>query len=78
MPQRSFVRFCSSFDMDIEFVMRTVGIAFTVAVSCQVLSKTGRDDQASLVSLAGIVTMLALILAEIASIFNTVRDIFGI
>lgn len=64
--------------MDIDFVMRAIGIAFTVAVSCLVLSKTGRDDQVTLVSLAGIITLLALILGEIGAIFDTVRDIFGI
>ena len=64
--------------MEIDFIMRAVGIALTVAVSCQVLSRTGRDDQAALVSLAGVVTLLAIILGEISSIFDTVRDIFGI
>ena len=64
--------------MDIEFVMRAVGIALTVAVSCQVLSKTGREDHATLVSLAGIVTLLALILGEMSALFDTVKDIFGI
>ena len=64
--------------MDIDFVMRAVGIALTVAVSCQVLSRTGRDDHATLVSLAGIVTLLALILGEMSAIFDTVRDMFGL
>ena len=58
--------------------MRAVGIALTVAVSCQVLSKTGREDHATLVSLAGIVTLLALILGEMSALFDTVKDIFGI
>lgn len=58
--------------------MRAVGVALTVAVSCQILSRTGRDDQASLVSLAGVVVLLAMILGEIGGIFDTVRGIFGV
>lgn len=64
--------------MDLDFVMKAIGIGMTVAVSCQILSRTGRDDQASLVSLAGIVALLVLLFGEIGGLFDTVRDIFGI
>jgi stage III sporulation protein AC len=64
--------------MNVELVMRAIGIAFTVAISCTVLSKTGRDDQTNLVSLAGIIALLTLILGEMAAIFDTVRDMFGL
>ncbi len=63
--------------LDIDFLMRVVGIAMTVAVSCMILSRCGRDDQASLVSLAGIVTVLIILFTEIASLIDTVRGIFG-
>jgi stage III sporulation protein AC len=57
--------------------MKVIGVAMTVAVSCMILSKCGRDDQASLVSLAGIVTALIILFSEIASLIDTVREIFG-
>ena len=57
--------------------MKVIGIAMTVAVSCMILSRCGRDDQASLVSLAGIITALMILFSEIASLFETVRGIFG-
>lgn len=63
--------------METDFVMRAIGIALTVAVSCQILSRTGRDDQANLVSLAGVITLLAMIVGEIGGLFDTVRGIFG-
>ena len=63
--------------METDFVMKAIGIALTVAVSCQILSRTGRDDQANLVSLAGVITLLAMIVGEIGGIFDTVRGIFG-
>ncbi|MBQ3015378.1 MAG: stage III sporulation protein AC [Clostridia bacterium] len=64
--------------MDLDFIMKAAGIAMTVAVTCQILSRVGRDDQGNLVALAGIVAMLVLLFGEIASLFDTVRDIFGL
>ena len=64
--------------MELDFIMKAAGIAMTVAITCQILSRIGRDDQGTLVSLAGIVAMLVLLFGEIASLFDTVRDIFGI
>ena len=64
--------------MDLDFIMKAAGIAMTVAVTCQMLSRVGRDDQGNLVALAGIVGMLLLLFGEIASLFDTVRDIFGL
>lgn len=64
--------------MDIEFLMKAVGIAITVAISCQILSRFGRDEQASLVALGGVVVMLLLLLGGIKELFDTVWDIFGI
>lgn len=64
--------------MDIDFIMKAAGIAMTVAVSTQILSRVGRDDQGNLVSLAGVVALLVLLFSEIAALFDTVRGIFGI
>lgn len=64
--------------MDLDFIMKTAGIAMTVAVTCQILGRVGRDDQGNLVALAGVVAMLVLLFGEIASLFDTVRDIFGL
>jgi stage III sporulation protein AC len=64
--------------MDIEFLMKAIGIAMTVAISCQILSRIGRDDQSSLVSLGGVIVMLLLLLSGIGELFNTVWDIFGL
>ena len=64
--------------MELDFIMKAAGIAMTVAITCQILSRIGRDDQGTLVSLAGIIAMLVLLFGEIASLFDTIRDIFGI
>ena len=64
--------------METDLYMKAIGIGMTVAVSCMILSRCGRDDQGSLVSLAGVVTLLLLLFGEIGSLFDTLRDIFGI
>ena len=64
--------------MDIDLVLKAAGIGMVVAVSCQILSKVGRDDQGMLVSLAGIIAILIVLFTQIAELFDTVRGIFGI
>lgn len=58
--------------------MKVAGIGMTVTVCCQVLSKAGRDEQATLVSLAGIVLVLMLLVSELGALFDAVRRVFGL
>ena len=64
--------------MDLALVMKVAGIGMIVTVCCQVLSKAGRDEQATLVSLAGIVLVLMLLVSELDALFDAVRRVFGI
>jgi len=64
--------------MDAGLILKIAGIGILVAVAHQVLSRAGRDDQAMIVSLAGIVIVLLLILEQISNLFTTVRELFGI
>jgi len=64
--------------VDISLVLKIAGIGMLVAVSCQILSKVGRDEQASFVSVAGIIVALLLLVEEIGYLFDTVKDVFGI
>ena len=64
--------------MDFSLVMKVAGIGMIVTVCCQVLSKAGRDEQATLVSLAGIVLVLMLLVSELGALFDAVRRVFGI
>lgn len=49
-----------------------------VAVICQILQKNGREEQATFVSVAGVVVVALLLLSEIASLVSAVRSAFGI
>lgn len=62
--------------MDIGLLMKVAGIGMLVSVLCQVLSKSGKDDQSSYVSLAGIVLILLLLLGEIGALIEEVRSVF--
>ena len=64
--------------MDTSILFKIVGIGLTVAVACQILSKTGRDDHAMLVSLAGILIVLIMLIGQVSELFSTIRSIFGL
>ena len=58
-------------------ILKVVGIGMIVTVSCQILSKAGRDEQSMLVSLSGIVLVLLLLMGEIGKLYETIRAVFG-
>lgn len=62
--------------MDISLLIKTVGVGILVAVANQILQKTGRDEQAMLVTVVGVVIVLVMVVAEIGSLFDTVRSVF--
>ena len=63
--------------MDVSLILRVAGIGILVAIAAQILQKSGRDEQATLVTVAGSVTVFLLLVREIGDLFAAVRDIFG-
>ena len=63
--------------MDVNTVIKIAGIGILVAFACQVLSKAGRDDQASLVNLAGVIIVLLILVEKIGALFSSIRALFG-
>ena len=59
--------------MDVE--LAAVGII--VAVLTQLLIRSGREEQAMLTSLAGLIVVLTLIITQISILFNTIKQLFG-
>ena len=59
-------------------VFRIAGIGMVVAVACQLLKQTGREDIAMLTALAGLVIVLTMVISLIASLFDNVRSVFGL
>ncbi len=64
--------------VDINLLFKIAGIGILVAVLYQVLSKAGRDDQAMMVSLAGMIIVLTMVINEISDLFATVRTVFNL
>ena len=64
--------------MDVDFIFRIAAIGIIVTVLNLVLVRSGREDQAMLTTLAGLVVVLMLMIDEIAQLFERVRDAFGV
>ncbi|MBO5092183.1 MAG: stage III sporulation protein AC [Clostridia bacterium] len=64
--------------MDISLILKITGIGLLVSVGCQVLSKSGRDEQATLLSIAGIIIVMLLIVGELNGLFSTLSSIFNL
>lgn len=65
------------FFVDISLILKIAGVGIIVTVICQMLSKAGRDEQATYVSIAGIIVALMLLVGELGELFNTVKEVFG-
>lgn len=64
--------------MGIEVVFRIAGIGILVAVACQLLKQTGRDDMAMLTALAGLIIVLLMVIGLIGTLFERVKSVFGL
>ncbi|MDD6985268.1 MAG: stage III sporulation protein AC [Eubacteriales bacterium] len=64
--------------MDVSLIIKIAGVGMLIAVTYQILQRAGRDEQAMMLSLAGIVLVLLLIVGEIGTLYGKIRDIFGI
>ena len=64
--------------MEVGLILRVAGIGMLVSVACQILGKVGRDEQSMLVSIAGMVIVLLMLVEEIGRLFDTVRQVFGV
>lgn len=63
--------------MDISLIIKIAGVGILVAVVSQILGKTGRDEQATFVTIAGILVTLMLLLTQIRELFDLIISVFG-
>ena len=63
--------------MDIQLIFKIAAVGILVSVLNQVLKHSGRDDQAFLASLAGLLLVLFWILPYIADLFETIQKLFS-
>jgi stage III sporulation protein AC len=62
--------------MDIDLIFRIAAIGILVSVLNALLMKSGREEQAVMTTLAGLIVVLLIIVKQIALLFNTVKTIF--
>ena len=63
--------------MDVDLIFKIAGVGIVVAVLNQLLMRSGREEQALLTTIAGLVVVLYVITKEIGNLFNTIKQIFG-
>ena len=64
--------------MDVSMSMKVAGIGLLVAVATQVLGKTGRDDQATMVTVTGLLVALGLIVGGLSNLIGEIAQLFGL
>lgn len=64
--------------MDVDLLFKIAAIGILVAVLHQVLVRAGREDQAMMTTLAGVIIVLTIIIKEISTLFTTVRTLFNL
>ena len=64
--------------MDIELVFKIAAIGIIVAVLNQLLIRSGREDQAMMTTLSGLVVVLSILVKQISTLFATIRSLFAL
>jgi len=62
--------------MSVDLIFKIAAIGILVTVLNQVLTKSGREEQAMLTTLAGLIVVLLMVVKEVANLFETVKTIF--
>jgi len=63
--------------MELDLIFQIAGVGIIVAVITQLLDQSGRKEQATMVSMAGLLVVLLMIIREISVLFDTIRNVFG-
>ena len=64
--------------MDISILFKIAAIGIIITVICQVLKKSDRDDIATLVSIVGLVIVLAVVVSMVGDLFAQIKEIFDL
>jgi stage III sporulation protein AC len=63
--------------MDISLILKITGIGLLISLGCQILQKSGRDEQATLLSIAGIIIVMVLIISELDTLLSLLTRVFN-
>ena len=63
--------------MDVDLIFKIAAVGILVAVLNILLTRSGREDQALMTSITGLVVGLVIVVQEISELFDLIRDLFG-
>lgn len=64
--------------MQVDLIFKIAAVGILVAVINQVLKSAGRDEQAMLINLTGLIVVLLMVIKEIKGLFDTIKSVFGL
>ncbi|MEE0783006.1 MAG: stage III sporulation protein AC [Negativibacillus sp.] len=64
--------------MDVDLIFKIAAIGIIVSVLNQVLIRSGREEQATMTTLAGLIVVLMMMIEQISLLFDTVKSVFGL
>ena len=64
--------------MEIDLIFKIATIGIIVAVLNQLLIRSGREDQAMMTTLAGLVVVLSILVKQISALFVTIKSLFAL
>ena len=64
--------------MEIDLIFKIAAVGIIVTILNQVLSRSGREEQATMTTLAGLVVVLMMVAQRIADLFSLVKTLFGL
>ena len=64
--------------MDVDMIFKIAAVGIIVSVLNQGLIRSGREEQAMMTTLAGLIAVLMMLIGEISSLFDTVKSVFGL
>ena len=62
--------------MDIDLIFKIAAIGIIISILTQVLSRSGREEQATMTTIAGLVVVLMIVAQKIADLFDLVKRLF--
>ena len=64
--------------MDVDLIFKIAAIGIIVSVLNQVLIRSGREEQATMTTLAGLIVVLMMMIEQISTLFDTIKTVFGL
>ena len=64
--------------MDVDLVFKIAAVGILVSVLNQVLTRSGREEQATMTTMAGMIVVLMMVVQKISDLFELVKTLFGL